>query len=231
MTVLGLIPARGGSKGIPRKNLRPIAGKPLINWTIETALATPGLDAVVVSTDDERIAEVARDAGAEVPFLRPSELATDHTPGVEPVLHALGVLPPFDAVVLLQPTSPLRGVADIKGVLALAATRGSPSVVSLREAADHPAWMFSLDGEGRLRACSDGGAIARRQDLPPVHTLNGAIYFARSDWLLEQRRLVAPDTLGYVMSARNSVDIDDPLDWMLAEALLRELGCSQAHGA
>src|SRR5690349_11475180 len=112
MPVLGLIPARGGSKGIPRKNIKPIAGKPLIAWTIEAALAARGLDGVVVTTEDPEIAEVARAYGAEVPFLRPMELAADETPGIDPVLHALDMLPGFDAVLLLQPTSPLRTAAD-----------------------------------------------------------------------------------------------------------------------
>ena len=110
---LALIPARGGSKGIPRKNIRLIAGKPLIAWTIEAALRSSLLDAVMVTTDDPEIAEVASRAGAQVPFLRPAALAQDDTPGIAPVLHALDMLPGYDAVLLLQPTSPLRNTADI----------------------------------------------------------------------------------------------------------------------
>src|ERR1700733_1950126 len=113
MNVLGLIPARGGSKSIPRKNIKDIAGKPLIAWTIESALGSGLLAAVVVSTDDLEIGEVARRYGAETPFVRPAELARDDTPGVAPVLHALEVLPGFDAVLLMQPTSPLRTTEDI----------------------------------------------------------------------------------------------------------------------
>ncbi len=113
--VLGLIPARGGSKGIPRKNIQPIAGKPLIAWTIEAA-RTAGLANVVVSTEDAEIAEVAREWGAEVPFMRPSELAADDTPGIEPVLHAIELLPDYEGVLLLQPTSPLRSSEDILAI-------------------------------------------------------------------------------------------------------------------
>jgi CMP-N-acetylneuraminic acid synthetase len=222
VTTFALIPARGGSKGIPRKNVRPIAGKPLIAWTIEAARAARGLDAVIVSTEDPEIADVARAAGAEVPFLRPVELAADETPGIDPVLHALHMLPQHDAVLLLQPTSPLRGTRDIEGVLRLVAEARPPSVVSVCEPEDHPAWMFRMEAGQRLERLSDAPEIARRQDLPAVYALNGAIYYARADWLAARRSFVGPGTLGYPMSAEDSVDIDGPLDWKLAELLLAE---------
>ena len=117
LSVLGLIPARGGSKGVPRKNIRLVAGRPLLAWTIDAARASRYLDRLVLSTDDCEIGAVAIAAGCEVPFLRPPELARDDTPGIDPVLHALGQLPPFDIVVLLQPTSPLRLASDIDGCI------------------------------------------------------------------------------------------------------------------
>lgn len=220
MTVFALIPARGGSKGIPRKNIREIAGKPLIAWTIEAARAARGVDAVVVSTEDAEIAGVARHWGADVPFLRPAALAADHTPGIDPVFHAISMLPRHEAVLLLQPTSPLRSTADIEGLLAMTERTGAPSVVSVRKSHDHPDWMYRMDGEGRLDSLLPTLPVARRQDLSPVYALNGAIYYARGAWLQEHRSFIGPGTLGYVMPDERSVDIDDPLDWRFAELLL-----------
>ncbi|MBC7505786.1 MAG: acylneuraminate cytidylyltransferase family protein [Sandarakinorhabdus sp.] len=220
MSVLALIPARGGSKGIPRKNITPIAGRPLIAWTITAALAAR-VDAVMVSTDDEEIAEIARAAGAIVPFLRPAELARDATPGLDPVLHALDGLPGYDSVVLLQPTSPLRGAADIDAALALKAATGAASVVSVTEPATHPYWVYSLDADGRMAPLIDAAKGARRQDLPVVHALNGAMYLADAGWLRAGRRFVDADTRAFVMPPERSVDIDTPFDWLIAEALLQ----------
>ena len=218
MTVLAVIPARGGSKGIPRKNIRLLAGRPLIVWTIDAARAAPGIDRIVVSTDDAEIADVARAAGADVPFMRPEALAQDTTPGLDPVLHALAEVPGHATVVLLQPTSPLRTAADIGACLALAAR--APSVVSLREARDHP-WLTYAPGEGgHLRPLHDGPPPARRQDLPVALALNGAVYVADVAWLTHGRRFVGPETLGHVMPPERSVDIDTPFDWTVAEALL-----------
>ena len=216
-----MIPARGGSKGIARKNVREIAGKPLIQWTIESALNSRA-DAVVVSTEDEEIASVARDAGAEVPFMRPEELAADSTPGIAPVLHAIDQLPAYDAVMLLQPTSPLRTAQDIDAVLDLAQSGRHVSVVSVSEPDHHPAWTYRLDEAARLVPLMGETPAARRQDLPPIFSLNGAIYFAVCDWLRTGKRLVAPETLGYVMPRERSIDIDTVLDWRIAEMLLKD---------
>jgi len=222
MKVLGLIPARGGSKGIPRKNIRTIAGRPLIAWTIETALKSSRLASVVVSTDDQEISEVARRHGAQVPFMRPSELAQDDTPGVDPVLHALDLLPEFDAVLLMQPTSPLRSVGDIDGSIRLAEQTGAGCVVSVAQPSQHPYWMYLLDPEQYLQPFVAAKHVTRRQDLPPIYAANGALYFARREWLQSRRTFIAADTVGYVMPAERSVDLDSPLDWKLAELLLKE---------
>ena len=222
MKTLALIPARGGSKGIPRKNINMIAGKPLIAWTIEAALASTLLDGVVVSTDNAEIAEVALRYGAQVPFLRPAELARDETPGVEPVLHALQQLPDYDAVLLLQPTSPLRSSADIDACLALAREREAVSVASVSEPDAHPDWMYRMTATQQLEKLLTSKSHTRRQDLPTVLTLNGALYFANADWLRRSRTLLAEETLAYVMPADRSVDIDTPLDWKFAELLLNE---------
>lgn len=200
-----------------------MAGKPLIAWTIEAALRSTLLDAVVVSTDDEEIAEVARNAGALVPFMRPAALAQDATPGLDPVLHALDALPQFDAVLLLQPTSPLRDTADIDGCLRLARERGVPSVVSVCEPDSHPLWTYRVGADLSMASFVAGVPATRRQDLPLVGALNGAMYFADAAWLRRTRTLVGEETLAYMMSREHSVDLDTPLDWKFAELLLKEL--------
>ena len=222
MRTFGLIPARGGSKGIPRKNIKPIAGKPLIVWTIEAALRSSLLYAVVVSTDDPEIAEVARGAGAQVPFMRPTELAQDQTPGLNPVLHALDQFPQYDSVLLLQPTSPLRTTEDIDACLCLAMQHEAPSVVSVSEADTHPYWTYRLTEGKALERWVDAAPIARRQDLPQAFALNGALYFADANWLRRSGSLIGTETLAYVMERERSVDLDTPLDWKFAELLLKE---------
>jgi len=222
VNTFALIPARGGSKGIPRKNIKLIAGKPLIVWTIEAALRSSLLSAVVVSTDDPEIAEVARQAGAQVPFMRPANLAQDQTPGLDPVLHALDQLPQYDSVLLLQPTSPLRTTEDIDGCLNLAAQKNALSVVSVAEAAIHPYWAYRLNADQTMARFVDAAPIARRQDLPAAYALNGAMYFAEANWLRRSGSLVTDETLAYEMSIEHSVDLDTPFDWKFAELLLKE---------
>ena len=222
MKTFALIPARGGSKGIPRKNIKPIAGKPLIVWTIEAALRSSLLDSVVVSTDDLEIAEVARHAGALVPFMRPSELAQDETPGLDPVLHALDQLPQYNSVLLLQPTSPLRTTGDIDACLRLAIQQQAPSVVSVSEPDTHPYWTYRLTENQTLARLIAASPVARRQDLPAVVAVNGAMYFANANWLRGSGSLVGEDTLAYVMARERSIDLDTPFDWKLAELLLKE---------
>lgn len=217
MATLGLIPARGGSKGIPRKNVLPIAGKPLIAWTIAAALAARRIARVVVTTDNAEIAEVAVRYGADIPFLRPAELAQDETPGIDPVLHAIAALPGYDRVVLLQPTSPLRSADDIDAAIGMAAD--GPTVVGVTEA-PHADWIFTMGSAGLL----DIGTAppVRRQDMAKRYMLNGAIYVADCNELRSSRSFLGPNTAGYVMPAERSVDIDGPLDWKLAELLLRD---------
>jgi N-acylneuraminate cytidylyltransferase/CMP-N,N'-diacetyllegionaminic acid synthase len=222
MNTFALIPCRGGSKGIPRKNIKMIAGKPLIVWTIEAALRSSLISAVVVSTDDLEIADVARQAGAQVPFMRPTDLALDHSSGLEPVLHALDQLPQFDSVLLLQPTSPLRTTDDIDGFLNLVAQKKTPSAVSVTEADTHPYWTYHLNADQTMARFVDVAPVARRQDLPMVFSLNGAMYFADASWLRDNGCLVSAETLAYVMSKEHSVDLDTPLDWKFAELLLKE---------
>jgi CMP-N,N'-diacetyllegionaminic acid synthase len=222
MTLLALIPARGGSKGVPRKNIRPFCGKPLLQWAIDSALVAASVDQVVVSTDDPEIAEVAKAGGAEVPFLRPAELASDTAPGIAPVLHALEQLPQVSDVLLLQPTSPLRTSADIEAIVALRQRSGRESAVSLTPSAKHPAWMYSLSQDDRLESLILFDEAPCRQLLPPAYLLNGALYLASRDFLLREQSFIGDDTVGYVMPAERSVDIDTPLDWKWAELLMEQ---------
>lgn len=221
--ILALIPARGGSKGLPGKNIRPLAGKPLIAWSIEAALAARHVLRVVVSSEDASILDHARAYGAETPFVRPESLARDDTPSIDVVLHALDALPGFDWVVLLQPTSPLRTTEDIDAAIEQCLESGAPACVSVCEAKASPWWMFSLDGDGRMRSfLPPEQRPARRQDLPALYALNGAVYVARVDWLRQTRSFLTEKTLAYVMPPERSVDIDTAFDFQLAACLIEQ---------
>lgn len=219
--VLALIPARGGSKGIPGKNIADLAGKPLIAWTIEAAQACSGVDLVVLSSDEHAIAEVAARFGCAVPFVRPPELATDEASSMDVVYHALEQLPGFDVVLLLQPTSPLRTAADIEACLDL--LRGAPAVVSVRPSEDHPYLTFAINDVGIMTpyAKPSVSQSLRRQDLPGAWCLNGAIYAADVEWLKSQRSFFSSETIAYKMPAERSIDIDTPADLRLADEILR----------
>lgn len=218
--VLAVIPARGGSKGVPGKNIRMLCGKPLIAWTIEAARASRLIDRVVVSTDDPRIAEAAVAWGAEVPFTRPASLAGDETPGIAPLRHAVETLPGFELVALLQPTSPLRTAADIDGCIALAVKSDRP-VASVTESSKHPAWMFTLEGELMSPVLPHLSQASRRQDLPRVYALNGAVYVIKTSDLASGQPLVSAGTSAYIMPPARSVDIDTEVDLDIASIHLR----------
>ncbi len=231
MRVLGLIPARGGSKGIPGKNVRPLGGRPLLAWTAEAALAATRLSRVVLTTDDEAIAEAGRRHGVEVPFLRPPELARDDTPTLPVVRHAVAELETlgdrFDAVCLLQPTSPFRSAEDVDACIALLEERGLDAVVSvLPVPAEHnPHWVYFEDG-GLLRlATGEDRPIPRRQELPPAFHREGSVYVTRRDVVMEGAGSLYGRSLGgYVMpDAARSVNLDTPADWERAERLLERL--------
>ena len=220
-TILALIPARGGSKGVARKNVRLAGGRPLIAWSIEAARASRLVDRVVVSSDDDEIIAAARAWGAEVPFRRPGELARDETPAIDVALHALEVLGDFDYLVLLQPTSPLRTAAHIDDCIRLCDDAGTSSTVSVVAADPSPYWMYFVDPAGRMRPVIEGTARAtRRQDLPPAFALNGAVYVTRAADLRQGRRFVFDDTLASVMPAEVSIDIDTEEDFAAVQAIL-----------
>jgi N-acylneuraminate cytidylyltransferase len=209
MTVLGLITARGGSKGLPGKNIRSVGGRPLIDFTIVAAKAAHSIDRLVLSTDDDEIARVALACGCEVPFRRPAHLSTDTAASIDVALHALTELPSYDIVVLLQPTSPARSTDDIDAACWRLAQSGAPSCVSVCLADQSPYWMYRLDDGQHLYPLLEAPAdVQRRQDLPPVYVLNGAIYVARSSWLRKHRRFVGDGTVAHLMPAARSIDID-----------------------
>lgn len=223
---LGLVTARRGSKGLPGKNIRVVGGKPLIAWTLEAARNAALLDQVVVSTDDREIAETARRWGADVPFLRPAELARDESPHIDVVLHALAWLDEReeyrpDYVALLQPTSPLRTGEDIDGAVSLAREKNADAVVSVCETHDHPYLVRRLTADGRLEEFVPCPlAYARRQDLPPAYALNGAIYVNRRETLLASRTLCPAGALAYPMPVERSLQVDTVWDLRLAEYIL-----------
>jgi CMP-N-acetylneuraminic acid synthetase len=230
LKVLAVIPARGGSKGVPRKNIRLVCGKPLIAYTIETALAGRYLfHRIIVSTDDYEIANVSQEYGAEVPFLRPPELAADHVPMVPVLQHAVrfveqqdGVL--MDWVCLLQPTSPFRTVEDIEAALILAKKGGCDSVVSVVQVfSAHPILMKRIENDRLLPYCINEKEGTRRQDFrPPAYMRNGAIYLTRRDVLMKENSIWGSIIRPYIMSPERSVSIDDELDMKIVEILMLE---------
>lgn len=224
----GVIPARGGSKGLPGKNLRKLGTLSLIGQAIASAREARRLTRFIVSTDSPEIAEEARRHDAEVPFLRPAELASDQA-GMVPVLqHAVrwlegseGVRP--DLVVTLQPTSPFRTGEEIDRTVEKVIETGADSAQTLSEASYHPFFMKTLDRVDRTVALfPDGHKFVRRQDAPPVYQPSGAVYVTRYAVLMEQGRVLGADNRGIVMGFEASVNIDTEWDFLLAELILRE---------
>lgn len=226
-TVLAIIPARGGSKGIPRKNLKMLAGKPLIAWTIEAALQSHYIDRLIVSSEDVEIIKAARAWGCEAPFTRPAELARDDTPGIAPVLHAVNTIKEkYDYILLLQPTSPLRTGEDIDTCLSYCLQEQAPACISVSEVRQSPYWMYTLNQDKRLRPLMQAGwSIIRRQDLHPVYMPNGAVYVVRREYLLARETFLTEKTLAYVMPPERSWDIDDETDFRICELILSGMGC------
>lgn len=230
MKFLGIIPARGGSKGIPLKNIRSLAGKPLLEYTIKAALDSGALDEVVISTDSEQIRDVSLSYGALCPFLRPSELSSDSSSDFDVIDHALTWFKQrnrnFGAAAYLRPTTPFKSAADIKG--AVKAFKDSPSgilrSVTRSEGKTHPYWMFKIEKNGLATPFVDGISIRnyfQRQLLPPCFRLNGVIDIISSERLYTLRTLVADSFVPYEIPEERSLDIDTPLDLAIAEFLLQ----------
>lgn len=229
MKVIAVIPARGGSKGVPRKNIKPLLGKPLISWTIEQAKQSKYIDRVVVSTDDEEITEISRRYGAETPFLRPKELARDDSPTIDVLMHALGWFEErdefFDMLVLLEPTSPLRDVEDIdKCIDLLLDNKKARAIVNLALLeASHPEFNVLLDDEGFIRK-PDGTtefSVLRRQDLEKLYFFEGSLYISYVDTLKERKTFYHDLTLGNVVPKYMSFEVDELCDFICIEALMK----------
>jgi CMP-N-acetylneuraminic acid synthetase len=228
--ILAVIPARGGSKGVARKNIRPICGKPLIAYTIETALAARHLlHMSIVSTDDPEIKAIACEYGADVPFLRPPELAGDRVPTLPVLQHAVRFVEEADGValdwvLLLQPTAPLRVIEDIEASVTLAHQNSCDSVISvLQVLAEHPILMKRIEDDRLLPYCIEEKEGTRRQDYqPPAYMRNGAIYLTRRDVLMEQDSIWGQAICPYVMPPERSVSIDSELELKLVELIMQE---------
>ena len=228
MKVLGLIPARCGSKWVPRKNVRPLGGKPLIAYTIETALQWGRIDDLIVSTDDDEIAQVAASYGARVPFERPPHLATDTATAYDVVRHATEYVvkdegKSFEIVIQLDPTSPLRQQVDLERALEMFLDNDLDSLYSVCHAGKNPYFnMVELDERNVARLCmEEKGTFPSRQTSPAVYEMNGSIYIYRTEFLLKEPSF-RYDCMVYVMPRLRSIDIDTEADFLFAELLIEK---------
>jgi CMP-N,N'-diacetyllegionaminic acid synthase len=228
--MLAIIPARGGSKGLPGKNVRPLGGKPLIAYTIEAALASSSISRVVVSTDCEKIAEVSRRCGADVPFLRPLELAQDNSLAIDAYIYTIEKLKiesqasDFANFVVLQPTSPLRTSADIESSITVFKDRNADAVIACREAPHPVQWYKYIDSNSVLRHYSaNSERLKNRQEEPVTYLPNGSVYVLNYAALVSTRTYYTDKTFAYVMPAARSVDIDTIEDFEFAEYQLTRL--------
>lgn len=221
--ILALVPARGGSKGIKRKNITTLGGRPLIEYTIEAALSSKYIDAVIVSTDNQEIASVARGMGAQVPFVRPANLATDEARTIDVVLHAVEYLESkkdeYETLVLLQPTQPLRTAFDIDEALEFHFVHGERSLVSVSPVDDHPLLIRTIDAASNAVRLIDASSTCRRQDMPEFYKVNGCLYINKICSLSGETSF-NDNELAFVMEPSHSVDIDEMKDVFLAEYYL-----------
>lgn len=225
---LAFIPARAGSKGVKDKNIKELAGKPLIAYTIEEAAKSKIFEDIVVSTDSTKIAEVARLYGANVPFLRPKELALDDSPTMDAIFHCLNYMinngKKYDIIMLLQPTSPLRQWYHIKEAYELFNEKQADFVVSLCECEHSPLWTNTIDEDLRMdNFIRQEVKNVRRQDLATYYRLNGAVYVAKVDKLLEEKSFFGRNSYAYIMNKYSSVDIDSIEDFEFAEFVLNRM--------
>ncbi|WP_146549639.1 cytidylyltransferase domain-containing protein [Rummeliibacillus suwonensis] len=221
--ILAIIPARGGSKGVPRKNIKLLVGKPLIAWTIEEAKKSKYISKLILSSEDDEIINVAKEYDCEVPFKRPIELAQDNTPGIDTILHAIEQCPGYDYIILLQPTSPLRTSEDIDDFISYFINQNVNACVSVCEPSKSPYWMYQLGTSNNLiPLLKENASISRRQDLPKAYALNGALYIANIEWIKQTKNFVTDETVAYVMPVNRSYDIDTIDDFQICEYLLEK---------
>jgi len=226
MKILALIPARGGSKRLPRKNILPLGNKPLIAWSIEAAKKSKYISDVLVSTDDKEIASIAEEHGAWVPFLRPENLSSDTSGSYGVAEHAVNfckaINKTYDFVLLLQPTSPLRCAEDIDAALNLLKNKSADAVISVCEAEHSPIWSNTLPDDLNMDQFeNEKYRDIRSQDLPSFYRLNGAIYLVKTERLLSEKSFsLCNNTFAYIMKQERSIDIDTKLDFCIAETIL-----------
>jgi len=226
-TFLCVIPARGGSKGIPGKNITLIKGRPLIDYTIKEALKSKYLDRIIVSTDSESIASISRRCGGEVPFLRPSNLATDESKTIDAVLYTIKRLKQighvYDYIVLLQPTQPLRNVSHIDEAIKLIIQKNVNSLVSVSRVKEHPILMRTIDENGCLQGILNRNSTIRRQEFPEYYKVNGSIYINKVDDNLNYDTSLNDNLLPYFMDSKFDLDVDDRFDLEILELKLEYL--------
>ncbi|MFT8872857.1 MAG: acylneuraminate cytidylyltransferase family protein [Sporolactobacillus sp.] len=225
-SILAIIPARGGSRGIPHKNIVDICGLPLIAYSINEAKKSKYIDTLVVSTEDDEIAHIAEQFGAEVPFKRPAALAKDETPGMDPILHAIKWFKEkniiYNDIMCLQCTTPLRTAKQIDEAIEKHINTNADALVSVCESKISPYWMKKIENGNLVDFVADSPFYARRQETPVIYQLNGAIYLAKAITLLKNKTWYTPRTLAYVMDEQSSLDIDSSLDLKFFEYLERE---------
>jgi len=230
LRILGLIPARGGSKGVPGKNIKLLAGKPLIAYTVEQVNASMQIDRLILSTDDEAIAKIAREIGLEVPFMRPDELANDSAGSLAVVQHALDFVEAkgerYDAVCILQVTSPYRPEGVIDDAITLFMKEKPDALVSVRKVPDefNPHWTFEIEKNNRLKiSTGEEKIIPRRQELPPAYHRDGAIYITSTDTIKNKGSLLGDDIIAFPIDSPKLINIDTMDDWNEAEAFYLSL--------
>ena len=223
-SVLAIIPARGGSKGLPRKNILEVQGKPLLYYTLNQAQKSKYIDRIILSSEDEEIINVAKDLGCEVPFKRPDELSTDSAGTMPVIFHALDQLQEnYDYVVLLQVTSPLRLTKDIDSCLEFCEKEKAPSCLSVVANEKPLEWTFRISNKGKIIPFTNEKVPIRRQDATETFSVNGAIALARVEWLKLQDHFITSETAAYIMPKSRSIDIDTEDDLLLFSSYLSNL--------
>lgn len=225
--LLALIPARGGSKAVPRKNIKNLNGKPLMAWTIEAARKSRYIDKVVVSTDDDEIMTIAKKYGSEAPFKRPKELASDNAKMMDVVLHCIKFFQnldeEYDIIILLQPTSPLRGAYDIDKAIEYFVKKKARAIVGVVKCEHSPQWAGVLPRDHSMKNfIPENIREKNRQEIRTFYRINGAVYLADIGFIINKRNWYGPKTFAYIMKRENSVDIDNLFDFMLAEFIMNK---------
>ena len=221
--VLGIIPARGGSKGLPRKNILPFANKPLIVHSINQANKSKYIDKLILSSEDQKIIDICKSYKIDIPFIRPKSLSQDETSGLDVVFHAVENMQGYDIVVLLQPTSPLRTFKDIDKCIEKLINRDVNACVSVVETSKSPYWMFELnEHENFIPVVKNTPLVSIRQNLPRTFGINGAVYVAKIDWYKKTKEFINEETIAYIMPKDRSIDIDTKEDFLFAEYLIEK---------